>query len=683
MNTIKKIYVFIFLIIIANLYAEQDVLTSYNIFNLNTVVETSISPDGKKIAYTVIVPRPFVHKPGNDYRHLYVYNIDDGSSEAILADEFTLYSLQWTPDSKNILFRSIRGEVKTSQVYMVAAGGGSPEPVTSFKNSVTQFEISSDGKKLAFVSDEGQPPLKKNLLEDGFDAEIFEEEYFDKNLYIQDFDSGEPKQLTSGVTIFDFQWSPDGKKILAQIADRNLVDDSYMFKSIYLVDPEKGTKEKVVDNPGKLTKMAWSPDNKHIAFVAGVDVHDPVSGSLFIADVTKPKPFTELRNYSEGFIGSVDAVRWKDNNTVLISSEEGVNKTLREQKIDGKESKIIIDGGKVVFGNFEYKDGKAFFAGNTPDHPTEVFVYNNSNKELKKLTDNNSWLSGIKLAKQEKISYKARDGLEIEGVLIYPLNFTEGKTYPLIVYVHGGPEACEKNGWQTSYGKWGQIAAAKDYFVFYPNYRSSSGRGVEFSKLGFGDLAAGEFDDILDGIDYLIDKGYVDKSKVGIGGGSYGGYFAAWGATKHTERFAASVSFVGVSNMISKRNTTDIPIEDYYVHWGIWTHENYELIYDRSPVKYAHQSKTPTLILHGKNDPRVHPAQSLELYRTLKLHGSAPVRLVWYPGQGHGNSKNTSRLDYAVRTMEWFDYYLTSNNPKDKMPDKYIEFELDDESETD
>jgi dipeptidyl aminopeptidase/acylaminoacyl peptidase len=262
-------------------------------------------------------------------------------------------------------------------------------------------------------------------------------------------------------------------------------------------------------------------------------------------------------------------------------------------------------------------------------------------------------------------------------VLLYPLNFKEGERYPLIVYIHGGPESCVKNGWSTNYNMWGQVAAAKDYFVFMPNYRASSGRNEEFSRMDFGDLADEEFNDVLDGIDFLIDKGWVDKNKVGIGGGSYGGYFSGWAATKHTDRFAAAVSFVGVSNQISKRNTTDIPYEDYYVHWGIWTHEDYELVYDRSPVKYAHQSKTPTLILHGKDDPRVHPSQSLELYRALKTHGKAPVRLVWYPGQGHGNTKNTSKLDYNLRTMEWFDYYLKSNKPKDKMPDKWLNIDPD------
>ena len=190
---------------------------------------------------------------------------------------------------------------------------------------------------------------------------------------------------------------------------------------------------------------------------------------------------------------------------------------------------------------------------------------------------------------------------------------------------------------------WGRVAAAKGYFVFMLNYRASSGRVIEYSKANFGDLADEEFNDVLGGIDCLVKNKGVDRNRVGIGGGSYGDYFSAWAATKHSEHFKASCVFVGVSNQISKRNTTDIPMEDYLVHWGIWTNEDIELIFDRSPVKYASNNQTPTLILHGKEDPRVHLSQSLELYRQLKMHGDAAVRLVWYPSEGHGNRKNPAQ----------------------------------------
>lgn len=672
---VKSVLILILFVSVA--YSQSNVLTSYNIFNLQFVIETSVSPDGKYVAYTVLIPRQFTDDPGTDYRHLYVFKTSEKTSKGLHLEKRSIHSIGWMPDSRTITFLARLGDVKETQVYSITADGGSPQQVTKADNSVSQYEVHPSGEKLAYVSTESQPMKKQELKKKGFDAEIYEEEYLDLNLYIHDMKSGEAKKLTSGFTVFDFKWSPDGSQIAAAIADRNLVDDSYMFKRIYLVDPNSGVRSLLVENPGKLSDFCVSPDGKHIALVAGVDVHDPVSGSLFVAEIPNNKNFSELKNFSKGFEGSVKNIVWKDEKTILFSAEEGVDITLSEQNINSNERKLVINPGQVVFNNFSYRNGIVSFAGNTPKHPSEFFTFNLSDNKIEKHTALNPWLADMKMGKQEKITYSARDGLRIEGVLTYPVEFEEGKRYPLIVYIHGGPEAAEQNGWNTSYGKWGQIAAGKGYFIFYPNYRASSGRGVEFAKMDFGDLGAAEFDDVIDGIDYLIDLGYVDNDKVGIGGGSYGGYFAGWGATKHTERFAAAVSFVGVSNQVSKRNTTDIPYEDYYVHWGFWTHENHELVYDRSPVKYAHQSKTPTLILHGKEDPRVHPSQSLELYRTLKTHGQAPVRLVWYPGQGHGNTKNTSRLDYSLRTMEWFDYYLKSDKPKDKMPDKWLSLDVE------
>jgi dipeptidyl aminopeptidase/acylaminoacyl peptidase len=675
LKKIKYLFFIAFISAAINISAEENVLTSYSLFNLQSVAETSVSPDGNFAAYIVIVPRPLTDNPGVDYRHLYVINLLNGASRGLVTEKGSVSAIHWSPDSKEIYFKSRLGE-STTQVHRISADGGSPKKVTSHVKSVEKFKINHSGTSLAFTSTENHGSKKEDLLIKGFDAEIYEEEYLDLNLYITDLQKNITNKLTSNVSVFDFYWSPDDKQIAAAIADRNLVDDSYMFKRIFLVDPVNGSKSKLVDNPGKLGNMAWSPDGKHLAFISAVDINDPEDGCIFIAEVPNTKKFSELRNYSEGFKGSVFEITWKDEHTFLFAAEEGVDIVLSEQNINENERKIIIEPGRVVFKSFNFHNGIAAFPGHTPSHPAEVYTFDLEKNELKKWTNLNPWLQDVRLAKQEKITYYARDGLDIQAILIYPLNYEPGKKYPLIVYVHGGPESSEQNGWVTSYSKWGQIAAAKDYFVIMPNYRPSSGRGVEFSKMNFGDLAAAEFDDVIDGVDFLIEKGYVDKNKVGIGGGSYGGYFAAWGATKHTERFAASVVFVGVSNQLSKRNTTDIPYEDYYVHWGIWSHEDPELVYDRSPVKYAHQSKTPTLVLHGKEDPRVHPSQGLELYRSLKLHSKAPVRLVWYPGEKHGNTKNTAKYDYSLRTMEWFDYYLKSNKPKDKMPNKYLDIEI-------
>lgn len=264
----------------------------------------------------------------------------------------------------------------------------------------------------------------------------------------------------------------------------------------------------------------------------------------------------------------------------------------------------------------------------------------------KRLTDSNPWLKDVRLAKQEVVTFKARDGLELQGILIRPLDEVAGQRYPLLLTVHGGPESHDVNGWVTRYAGPGQMGAAKGYAVFYPNYRGSTGRGVAFSKLGQGDYAGKEFDDLVDAVDHLVAMGLVDTKKVGVTGGSYGGYASAWCATKLTERFAAAVMFVGISNNVSKNGTTDIPQEMELVHARMGVAENIDFLMERSPIAYVKQARTPILIMGGKDDPRVHPTQSMELYRQLKTLGQVPVRLVYFPGEGHGNQRAASKYDY-------------------------------------
>jgi dipeptidyl aminopeptidase/acylaminoacyl peptidase len=277
------------------------------------------------------------------------------------------------------------------------------------------------------------------------------------------------------------------------------------------------------------------------------------------------------------------------------------------------------------------------------------------------------------LGKQEVIRYAARDGLEVEGLLIYPVGYRAGERWPLMVYVHGGPEAHHSNGWVTRYATPGQVFAGLGYFVFYPNYRASTGYGVEFAKAGYGDPAGKEFDDIADGIDYLVKEGYIDAVRVGLAGGSYGGYAAAWFGTYYTKYVKAVHMFVGISDLVSKRSTTDIPWEDLYVHMGKTLDQSWEINLKRSPIYYAAQSKSAFLISGGADDPRVNPGQSLEMYRRLKMTGHPAVRYVQYPGETHGNSKQTSKIDFLYRHLEWFNWYLKDNRPVEgEMPNLQI-----------
>jgi dipeptidyl aminopeptidase/acylaminoacyl peptidase len=313
--------------------------------------------------------------------------------------------------------------------------------------------------------------------------------------------------------------------------------------------------------------------------------------------------------------------------------------------------------------------------GQSATHPNEVLMMAHRDTAPLRLTDSNPWLEDMRFATQRVITYPARDGLDIEALLIEPLDYEPGKRYPLILTVHGGPEGHYRNGFVTRYVSPGQVGAAQGFAVLLPNYRGSTGRGVEFSMLSQAGYGKGEFDDLIDGVDHLIDMGLVDRERVGVTGGSYGGFAAAWCSTYHSKRFAAGVMFAGVSNHISKAGTTDIPEEAYLVHARKRLWEDWMFFLEQSPIYYVERARTPLLILGGANDARVDFGQSMELYRHLKILGRTPVRLVRYPGEGHGNRKAAARYDYNLRMMRWLNHYL--QGPGGDPPPPELDYHLD------
>ena len=314
-------------------------------------------------------------------------------------------------------------------------------------------------------------------------------------------------------------------------------------------------------------------------------------------------------------------------------------------------------------------------------HDREVYAAGGASPGFRRLTDSNPWLQDVSLATQRAVRWKARDGLELEGLFIEPLHDGLGDPPPLIMIAHGGPEGHFRNGWNSSYSRPGQLAAAEGFAVFFPNYRGSTGRGVAFSKMGQGDAAGPEFDDLIDGLDYLVAEGLVDGKRVGVAGGSYGGYATAWLGTRYTERFRAGVMFVGISNKLSKALTTDIPYEDVLVHtrYDPWARLEYSM--ERSPLSYVERSRTALLIAGGTGDSRVHPSQSLQFYRALKMVGKTPVRYVRYPGEGHGNRRAAARNDYTHRLIRWMRHFVADGATE--LPPWDLELGVDEEEDED
>ena len=649
-------------------YAE--VLQPKELLSLKSVSSTVISPDGKFAAYTVSVPREADDKPGGNYSELYVIDLKTKVIRPFITGKENVSSLAWSPDGQQIAFRMKRGEKAKTQVWSIPLSGGEARQLTDCKSGVSAFAWHPLGKQIAFIATEPESKREKALEDKGYDFIYFEENLKHKNLYLVDILPDQPNseavQLTSDITVWTFIFSKDGKKIALSATEKNLIDYNYMFKHVHILDVETKAIKQLTQNPGKLGNFVFSPDGKQLAYTAALETKDHAVSQVYVM----PAEGGEAKNLTKpNFRGHVTWVNWKDNKTIIYFAKEATAVTLTEVNLKNNKDKQILSSdtnGGIIFSTPNYnKDFKHFvFRGDTPMHPDELYYWK-PGKKMDQLTDLNPQLKNIELGKQEVISYKAEDSQEIEGLLIYPVGYTKGSTYPLVVLVHGGPESNYSNGWVSRYSTPGQILSGKGYAVFYPNYRASTGYGVDFALAGYNDAAGVEFDDIRDGIKHLIDIGLADKDRVGLGGGSYGGFASAWFATYYTEYVKAVCMFVGISDLISKRGTTDIPYEELLVHSGKPLEKMWQESLERSPIYYAHQSKTATLIYGGAADTRVHPSQSKELYRRMKMNNHPAVRLVQYPGEGHGNRNQTGRLDVILRILDWYDWYVKDAKPLD------------------
>jgi len=647
---------FLLFSILGRLSADDTVFHARHIAKLESVTSAAISPRGKQVAYTLSVPRnPLQGDNGPAFSELHVTDVA-GNSRPFVTGEVNVSSVQWTRDGRAIAFLAKRGNDEHTSLYTIPIDGGEARPLLAHNASIHGVSFSADGKQIAFLATEPLDKQEQEYRDKGFNQELYEEDDCPTKVWIAAADgSGKPRALELTGSASSVRWNPARPQLAVVLAPTPLVDDSYMFKRISIVDVDTGKVVERIKNPGKLGQIDFSSDGKHLAMISGVDINDPRDGRLMVVATPGDGKPRDLMPQYEAHVASF---RWKDDRTLLWAAGEGTSTTVGTVDLQ-RNQEVILSGDKPILTGISLADnGRSMAAvGNTAKHPGEVFLLTDGRK-ARRLTDGNPWLKQMRFARQEVVRWKARDGLELDGVMIYPLNHDEGRRYPLILAVHGGPESHVSNGWITRYSRPGQFAAARGFAVFYPNYRGSTGRGVAFSKLGQADAAGKEFDDLVDAVDHFVAAGLVDKDKVGITGGSYGGYASAWGATYYSDRFAASVMFVGISDNVSKIGTTDIPEEMYLVHHRKRLWEDWDYYRDRSPIRYVQRNRTPTLIMHGKSDPRVHPSQSMELYRHLKTLDQAPVRLVWYPGEGHGNRLAAGRFDYSLRLMRWMEFYL-------------------------
>ncbi|MBA3885132.1 MAG: S9 family peptidase [Acidobacteria bacterium] len=647
------------LVLAASAAAQDKVLTPDLILTVRQVTDAQLSPDGSRVVLQISRPRS-TDERGAAVPELWIVPAAGGEPVRFTTNEEGDRAPQWSPDGSSIAFLSRRPGSEFTQVHVIPAAGGEARRLTTAENNVGSFKWSRDGSRIAYTVTD--PKTKEELENErrGKDWIVADQNYKHIRLHAIDVASGKTHVVTeTDITVHDFDWAPDSTQLLVMSAPTPTVDDSFMRLSIQTVPASGGPPTLVTKTEGKLSHPRWSPDGKWIAWLGAVQLNDPFAGSVFVA----PAGGGQAQNLTPDWEGTGTWLGWLPGavSTIAFVATERQDTKVYTLAVADRTRQAIDTGTVSLLGGVSFaSDGRRLaYAASTPAHPNEAFVTLLGSPGATRLTTLNPQLQGIQLGEQEVVRWKARDGWDIEGILVKPVGFRQGQRYPVIMQPHGGPESADLDSWYGTSSRWGQMLAGRGYAVFYPNYRGSIGRGPKFAMADHRDLMGREFEDMLDGLDHLVKLGIADSKRIGVGGGSYGGYTSAWAATYGSERFRAAIMWMGISNWISMTGTSDIFYENSTVHWDAIMYEasNYEMYWERSPLKHIMNANTPTLIIHGAVDPRVPIGQSEEMYTALKWKG-VPVEFVRYPRAGHGVTERAHQEDFMHRVIGWFDKHV-------------------------
>jgi dipeptidyl aminopeptidase/acylaminoacyl peptidase len=647
-------------------------MTPQDLTRIRFVSDPQISPDGQQVAFVVTML-------SND-KDQYLSNIWMVDTAGREPRRFTTgpkrdTQPRWSPDGTQVAFLSEREGHLKAQLYVMPAAGGEPTRLTNLPNGVMQHVWSPDGSRLALVARIGgwQEPGNEEERQKSKPVRIITTLKYKANgegfiydrrphLFVVSAEGGEPQQLTDGDFANTYPaWSPDGMQ-LAFISARHEDRDYDNASDIWIISVQGGEPRRLTDTAGPLISPTFSPDGRTIAYLGHHYRHEAGRNyRVFTMPVAGGAPTCltmTLDRTCVPFLGNVSPLWSADSQWITFAVEDQGDIPIYRVRADGTIApKCIITGERQVTGLSASRDGTLLaFTAMDPVSPAEVMVCHVDGTGEKPLTElNRAWTAEVGRSRPERFRYE-RDGHQLDGWVMRPFDFKPGQRYPALLNIHGGPHTQYGHNFFDEF----QVYAGAGYVVIFTNPRGSQGYGEEFTRAVLGDWGGGDFADVMAGLDEALRRyDCIDPQRLGVMGGSYGGFLTSW-TVGHTNRFTAACSERAVNNTYTLFGTSDIGHSFSAAQSGYLPWENMQWYIDHSPLTYAQDIVTPLLIIHSDSDLRCPMEQAEQLFVALKKQRKEVV-FVRFPDEDHELSragKPRHRLERFRIILDWFAKYL-------------------------
>jgi dipeptidyl aminopeptidase/acylaminoacyl peptidase len=616
------------------------------------VANPRISPDGKS-ALVLLVRTNYADNRFE--RSLVLVDIASGSVRNLTPSRRNVAGAEWSPDGASVSFVDREDDNKPAQLFVLPLGGGEARKVTDVKSGVSGYAWRPDGKAFAFLTGDPAPePSAEDKHNKSF--EVRDNMYLDRaatqptHVWTVGVEGGAATRITSGIrTVTDARWTRDGARLVLAVRPRP-ESGELIRQTLVVRDVASGAERTLSETPGVSGGGLVSPDGRTVAFARtrGKELYFHPDGIY----VTSLEGGVE-RDATAGIDRDAGSVQWlADGSGLILTAPDSTRLRAWVQPLNGAPRRLdwgLLEPGEVNVS----PSGAIVVVGWQPNRPPELYHLAGVSATPRRVTDFNAELAGLASGRREGVTWQGPDGFTQNGVVTLPPDYVAGRKYPLVLEIHGGPMGTSTVGWNTSH----QVMAAQGWIVFSPNYRGSSNQGDKFQSAVVNDAGDGPGRDVMAGVAELKRRGMVDETRMAVSGWSYGGYMTAWLAA-HYQGWKAAVAGAAVTDWFDWYNLADM---NTWAGFGLggspWTNDNAMNYWKQSPMAYAHQIKTPTLILSTTGDPRVTVTQSYKLYHALKDNGTT-VQFIAYPVGGHFPPDPVHQRDVYKRWVDWIAKYF-------------------------